>query len=131
MIWYVTPEVAIMVNRQLIMNYSPDEFIGVKDHHLLASALARPKQTVMGEDAYPSLYLKGAALIQSLAQNHCFHNANKRTALMCTILFFHYNGYHLKFPNNKEEEDFVVGIVTHDYSLEEISRVLKEYSVLK
>lgn len=128
--WYMTPEVAILVNRQLIMEYSPDEFIGVKDHHLLASALARPKQIIMGKDAYPSIFLKGAALMQSLAQNHCFYNANKRTALLCTALFFRYNGYRLQFENSEEEEDFVVGIVTHNYSLEEISSVLEEHVIL-
>lgn len=80
MIWYVTPEVAILVNRKVILEHSPDEQMGVKDHHLLASALARPRQTIEGKDAYPSIYLKGAALIQSLAQNHSFYNANKRTA---------------------------------------------------
>ncbi|WP_325062695.1 type II toxin-antitoxin system death-on-curing family toxin [Massilibacterium senegalense] len=126
----MTPEVAILVNRQLIMEYSPDEFIGVKDHHLLASALTRPKQTIMGKDAYPSIFLKGAALMQSLAQNHCFYNANKRTALLCTALFFRYNGYRLQFENSEEEEDFVVGIVTHNYSLEEISSVLEEHVIL-
>lgn len=128
MIWYVTTEVAILVNRQMIMKYSPDEFIGVKDHRLLDSALARPKHTVLGKDAYDTLYLKGAALIQSLAQNHCFHNANKRTALMCTVLFFYYNGYRLVFPGSKEEEDFVVNIVTHNLSLDEISSILKAYA---
>lgn len=44
------------------MKYSPDEQIGVKEMNLLESALHRPKQSVLGKDAYPTIYEKAAAL---------------------------------------------------------------------
>ncbi|MNR61509.1 Toxin Doc [compost metagenome] len=52
---------------------------GVKDHGLLESAVHRPQQSVFGEDAYPDLFDKAAALLESLVKNHCFHNGNNRT----------------------------------------------------
>ena len=42
----------------------------VRDYGLLESAVARPRTTVFGEDAYPDLHLKAAALLQSLTRNH-------------------------------------------------------------
>ncbi len=46
----------------------PDAVVG--DYGLLESALARPRTSVFGQDAYPSLHLKAAALLHSLARNH-------------------------------------------------------------
>ena len=124
--FFLTAEMAILINQKVILEHSADEQSGVKNHALLDSALKRPQQSLFGEDAYPTLHEKGAALLESLAQNHAFHNANKRTAIMCTAIFFRYNGFILRFPTPKMEEDFVVDIVTHRYSLEEIAEVLKK-----
>jgi death on curing protein len=33
---------------------------------------------VFGEDAYPDIYSKAAALFESIAKNHAFENANKQ-----------------------------------------------------
>ena len=40
----------------------------VRDWGLLESALARPQTTVFGEDAYPSVWEKAAALMHSLVR---------------------------------------------------------------
>ncbi|AQQ55141.1 hypothetical protein B0X71_14480 [Planococcus lenghuensis] len=119
---------AILINQKVILEHSADEQTGVKDHALLDSALKRPQQSVFGEDAYPTLHLKAAALLESLAQNHAFHNANKRTALVCTAVFYRYNGCSLRFPSSKTEEDFVVDVVNHRYTLEEVADILKANS---
>nr|MDA8436068.1 alcohol dehydrogenase [Actinomycetales bacterium] len=42
----------------------------VRDVGLLQSALARPRTSVLGEDAYDSIHTKAAALLHSLARNH-------------------------------------------------------------
>lgn len=128
MIKYINFQMAVLINKKVILEHSADEQAGVKDYALLDSALARPKQSLFGDDAYPSLFLKGAALLESLSQNHSFHNANKRTALMCTAMFFRLNGYQLRFADSKEEEDFVVDIVKHRYTLEEIAGILENHT---
>lgn len=68
--FFLTAEMAILINQKVILEHSADEQAGVKDHALLDSALKRPQQSLFGEDAYPTLYEKGAALLESLAQNH-------------------------------------------------------------
>lgn len=55
---------------------------GVRDRDLLASAAARPWQTLAGADAYPTIFNKAAALFHSFVNNHPFHTGNKRVALI-------------------------------------------------
>lgn len=124
--FFLTAEMAILINHKVILEHSADEQTGVKDHTSLDSALKRPQQSLFGEVAYPSIHGKAAALLESLAQNHAFHNANKRTALMCTAVFFRYNGYHMRFSSPQVEEDFIVDVVNHRYSLDEIAAILEQ-----
>ncbi|ANU27562.1 type II toxin-antitoxin system death-on-curing family toxin [Planococcus versutus] len=124
--FFLTAEMAILINHKVILEHSADEQTGVKDHTLLDSALKRPQQSLFGEDAYPSVHGKAASLLESLAQNHAFYNANKRTALMCTAVFFRYNGYHMRFSSPQVEEDFIVDVVNHRYSLDEIAALLEQ-----
>ena len=58
---------------------------GVKDMSTIQSAAARPHATVGGNDAYPTPFMKAAALFHSIAGNHSFHNGNKRAALLSTL----------------------------------------------
>lgn len=101
---FITDKEAILLNA---LRYTPNEPIGVKDWTLLDSALHHPQQSVFGEDAYPTLLDKAAALFASLSQNHTFHNANKRTSFAATFLFLKLNGYQL-IAAEKEAEDFTV-----------------------
>jgi death-on-curing protein len=64
----------------------------VADYGLLDSAVARPQATVFGVDAYPDLFAKAAALMQSLARNHALVDGNKRTAWAATWTFLAING---------------------------------------
>jgi death-on-curing protein len=75
--------------------------VGVRDYGLLEAALARPKATAFGKDAYPSLDAKAAALLHSLARNHALIDGNKRLALAATIAFYGLNGRRLTLTNEK------------------------------
>lgn len=81
----------------------------VADYGLLASALARPQTTVMGQDAYPSLHGKAAALLHSLAKNHCLVDGNKRLAWLATLVFCYINGLLVDAPDD-DAYDFVIAI---------------------
>jgi hypothetical protein len=50
-----------------------------------ASAAERPQQSAFGEDAYPTITLKVAALMQSLAKNQPFVDCNNRIAWISTF----------------------------------------------
>lgn len=58
----------------------------------LASAIGRPQQTAYGEEAYPNLPLKAAALMHSLAENQPFVDGNKRIAWICGKVFLQVHG---------------------------------------
>jgi|SRR5665213_90376 len=64
----------------------------VRDIGLLDSAAARPRSSAFGEDAYPSIRLKAAALLQSITNNHALVDGNKRLAWLATTVFLDLNG---------------------------------------
>ena|SRR5690625_5196695 len=124
---YLTTNQVITINTMQIKVFSPKEQTGVKEPNLLESALNRPKQTVFKHDAYPTIVKKAAALTESLAKKHPFHNANKRTALASLIIFLQLNGYEWTMEVMKEQ-DFIVDVVTNKYSFEEITEIIKNHS---
>lgn len=63
------------------------DLVEVRDMGLLASAAGRPQTTVFGEDAYPTLADKAAALMHSIARNHALVDGNKRLAWSATRVF--------------------------------------------
>ncbi len=65
----------------------------VADVGLLDSAAGRPRAQAFGEDAYPTLRLKAAALLHSLARNHALVDGNKRLAWLATVVFLDLNGH--------------------------------------
>lgn len=73
----------------------------VRDLGLLEAAAARPAASAFGQDAYPSLDEKAAALLHSLARNHALVDGNKRLALAGVIAFYGLNGRRLTLTNNQ------------------------------
>ncbi|QQK78027.1 type II toxin-antitoxin system death-on-curing family toxin [Salicibibacter cibarius] len=106
---YITIREVILFNSYLISTYSPKEQKGVKDESLLDSAVNRPKQTAFGQEIFPTLYDKCAALYHALIKNHAFHNANKRTALMSLIRMLDINGYEF-MASQEDAENMTVEI---------------------
>ena len=66
---------------------------GLRDRGALEAALARPAATFGGEDLYPEIADKAAALMHSLALNHPFVDGNKRVAAFAAIVFVESNGF--------------------------------------
>ncbi len=66
---------------------------GMRDRGGLESALARPAATYGGEDLYPDIADKAAALMHSLALNHPFVDGNKRVSAFAAIVFAESNGH--------------------------------------
>ena len=64
----------------------------IRDVGLLDSAAARPRSTVFGEPAYPTLPLRAAALLHSLVGNHALVDGNERLGWLATVVFLDLNG---------------------------------------
>ena len=87
--------------------------VSIRDAGLLESAAARPRSKAFGEDVYPSIYDKAAALLHSLDRNHALVDGNKRLALAATIAFYGLNGLRLTMSND-EAYDLVMAIAAGD-----------------
>lgn len=85
--------------------------VSVRDYGLLESALARPRASVFGADAYPDLHEKAAALMQSLARNHALVDGNKRLAWTACRTFLAVNGEWIVAPED-DRFNFVIGVAT-------------------
>lgn len=92
----------------------------VRDHGLLESALARPRASAFGEDAYPDLHAKAAALLHSLARDHALVDGNKRLAFAATLAFLGINGQRLTLTDD-QAYDLVIAVATGE--LDDVPRV--------
>jgi death-on-curing protein len=122
---YLTVEEVLLLHARLIQRTGGSG--GVRDIGLLESALARPRATFEGEDLYPDLWHKAAALMQSLIKNHPFVDGNKRTALITTGLFLELNGYMLT-ASNDEAARFSLQAAAGDVDVEAMAAWIENHS---
>ena len=64
---------------------------GLRDQGALEAAVGRPQMTFGGEDLYPEMPVKAAALMHSLVMNHPFVDGNKRVGAHAALLFVRAN----------------------------------------
>lgn len=88
-----------------------DQDVVVRDLGLLESAVHRPSAAMYGQEAYPDVFGKAAALLQSLAVNHPFVDGNKRTAWTCSMVFLALNDVQLR-PDIDAAERLVIAVAT-------------------
>ena len=96
----------------------------VRDLGLLDSACHRPRSGFMGQEAYPTLPAKAAALMHSLALNHALLDGNKRLALLATVVFLRINGYRLALSDD-EAFDLILAVAAGQLEAEEIEKRLR------
>jgi death on curing protein len=90
---YLTISELIYINGRLLNN--AQIMTGkqkVRDLVMLQAAEARPAASAFGQDAYPTLAEKAAALLHALARNHPFTDGNKRTATVAALFLLAVNG---------------------------------------
>ena len=99
---------------------------GLRDLGRLESVMATQTQNVFGEELYPSLPEKSAAIIRGIIADHPFVDGNKRTAMLAGLTFLELNGF--KFKAKKGElENFAVKIAVKKLDVTEIAAWLKEH----
>lgn len=100
----------------------------VRDYGLLESALARPKASVFGQDAYPDVWQKAAALMESLARNHALVDGNKRIAWYATWVFLQINGHRLRADFDVDEaESFVLALCQGQLDVPKTAEALRAF----
>ena len=112
---YLTVEQALRIARAAVGGP-----VDVRDVGLLESAVHRPRASVLGQDAYPDLFAKAAALLHSLAGNHPLVDGNKRLAWLATYVFLARNGIVLDAEDDAAYE-FVIAVA--DGSLDDVGEI--------
>ncbi len=93
----------------------------VRDLGLLEGCLARPKTTLFGDEAYPSLSDKAAALMHSVATTQPLIDGNKRTSWALMITFLAVNGFDV-VSNPDDGFSFVLSVATDSLEVSAISQ---------
>ena len=119
---FLTTEQAMRIARRAVGG--PVE---VRDVGLLDAAVHRPRASVLGQDAYPDLLTKAAALLHSLARSHPLVDGNKRLAWLATYVFLAKNDVILD-PDDDEAYGFVVAMAAGEVDdVSEIARHLARW----
>ena len=121
---YLSEAELIAVNHEMIGKYGG--LHGVRDLNFLRLAAGRPQMSAGLKDAYPTIYLKAAAMFHSIINNHPFFDGNKRTSLFSVVLFLEYNDYSLEFTK-KEGIEFTLRAHNDDWTVEQIASWIKKH----
>jgi death-on-curing protein len=123
---YLSPEQILFLHARLIEETGGGH--GLRDLALLESAVSRPQATFGGQDLYADLFVKAAALMESLIRNYPFVDGNKRTGIAAAALFLAQNGRRLA-ATNAEVEAFVLRVVEAEPDVAEIAAWLRTHSL--
>ena len=100
--------------------------IGLRDLGRLESSIATQSQNVFGQELYPTIEDKTAAIIRSIIADHPFVDGNKRTAMIAGLTLLKLNMKRFIF-NAGELEDYAVNIATDHLDIPQISNWLKTH----
>ena len=98
----------------------------IRDVGLLGSAIARPQTTVGGDDAYPTIWLKAAALLQSIVDNRSLIDGNKRLGWLATAVFLEINNASVAAATNDDVHDLVMAAAATEPPVEWIAERLEQ-----
>ena len=99
---------------------------GVRDLGMLESAVAQPMGSFSGQDLYPSVVEKAAALAYSLALNHPFVDGNKRTSHAAMEVFLVLNGHEID-ASVDEQESFWLALAAGQRSRADLVAWLRDH----
>lgn len=111
MIRYLTAAEIKTINSRILGS------LQLRDTNALESAVARPKHSAFGAEAYPDLFHKAGAFI----------DGNKRTGFVAVAMFLALNGYWLEAKQN-EVVEFVEGVASSKYTVAQIASWLRNHS---
>ncbi len=120
---YLYPNQVLYLHERILQQSAG--LVGLRDESLLESAVYRPQVTFGGQELYPDLYSKVAALGHSLIQNHPFADGNKRTGFQAMRLMLRLNGFDLQ-GTQKMKFQFVINVATGKYTEQEIADWLQK-----
>ena len=98
----------------------------IRDLGLLESALVRPQTSLFGEDAYPTLELKAAVMVESIILNHPMVDGNKRSSWLALNLFVELNDFEI-IATQDEVFDYVLDVANKRIDSEQSAEWIKNH----
>jgi len=120
----ISLEVVLELHHELI--HRTGGSAGIRDLNGLKSALAQPRMTFGGQDLYPTLVEKAAALGFSLIQNHPFVDGNKRVGHAVMELFLYLHGFEIDAPAD-EQETIILQVAASQRSRADLVQWLEQH----
>ncbi len=93
---------------------------GVRDPGLLESAVTMPRQAFGGKTLHQGLEAMAAAYLYHIAQNHAFHDGNKRTAVLAALVFLEINGVEC-LPAPEELERVTMAVAASEMTKQQLT----------
>ena len=87
--------------------------------------MARPQTTVGGADAYPDVWTKAAALLQSIVNNHALVDGNKRLGWLTTAVFLDLNDVRATAASNDDVFELVMEVASIHVELDSLAERLR------
>lgn len=119
----ITKGIVLKLHELSIFKYGGSQ--GIRDEGLMESAIARPYQTFGGEDLYPTVFEKAAAIAESIIINHPFVDGNKRTGYLVMLAILEESEIEINISNT-DIYTFVIKISTGESKFEQIVEWLKQ-----
>jgi death-on-curing protein len=116
----------IVIIHDAIINEIGGSF-GIREPGLLLSIAEKPKANFNGQELYPDIFIKAAALYEGLCNYHVFIDGNKRTSAIAMYRFLYINGYELT-ATNKELVQYTLQITTTKPDIVDIAKWIKKHS---
>jgi len=96
----------------------------IRDVGLVDSAAYRPQASAFGQEAYPTIHGKAAALLDAVVRNHALVDGNKRLGWAAAAVFYDLNGFDLDPSSVDEAVDLVVAVAAGHLELGKLSQAL-------
>jgi len=96
---FLTIDDVLDIHSRQIAGFGGSE--GIRDRGLLESAIATPQASFGGKFAHSDFYEMAAAYAFHIAENQPFIDGNKRTGLLCALVFLDINGITIDVPHKR------------------------------
>ena len=127
MISYLSADQVLLIHEAQIELFGGSA--GLRDRNGLESAVIRPAMTFGGDELYPDLASKAAAIMHSLVQNHPFIDGNKRVGSAAAELFLILNGARVA-ATDKDFEGVTMSVARGELGAEELAIWFRQRIVL-
>ena len=98
----------------------------IRDIGLLGSAVARPQITAFSNDAYPDIWTKAGARLQSIVTNHALVDGDKRLGWLSTGVFLELNGIEISRASNDDVYNLVIDVAAGQPTVDTIADRLRQ-----